>query len=296
LGALVLRGSTYYILSNNHILARTNKGRAGEEVSQPGLIECFNCGVCYQIVANLSEFVPVSFARRRTNVADAAIAQIVPGQVSLDGNILDIGPISGATVLPTLGLPIQKSGRTTGRTLGTIAAIHATILVKYPPRCSPALGRTATFVNQIRIDGAPFSAGGDSGSLILDLASSPNAVGLLFAGTGTTTFCNPIDDVLAALGVSLVGTASIPSGSTNFPQQTSAAEVAVARRVKARHEGAIFASHPAVCGVGVGRGAAERIVIQVYAERDLHSVRRAIPHVLDGVSVEVIETGEIIAY
>lgn len=295
LGALVQRGSTYYILSNNHILARTNKGRAGEEVSQPGLIECY-CELCYQIVATLSDFVPVSFARRRTNVVDAAIAQIIPGQVKTTGDILDISPISGSTVLPTLGLPIQKSGRTTGRTFGTIAAIDATIFVKYPPRCSPALGRTATFVNQIRIDGAPFSAGGDSGSLILDLASSPNAVGLLFAGTGTTTFCNPIDDVLAALGVSLVGTASIPSGSTNFPQNTSAAEVAVARRVKARHEGAIFASHPAVCGVGVGRSAAERIVIQVYAERELNSVRRAIPHTLDGVSVEVIETGEIIAY
>jgi hypothetical protein len=102
--------------------------------------------------------------------------------------------------------------------------------------------------------------------------------------------------VLAALGVSLVGTASIPAGSTNLPEHAGAAEVAVARAVKARHEGAIFARHPAVCGVGVGRGAVERVVIQVYAERDLHSVRRAIPHMLDGVPVEVIETGEIVAY
>jgi len=295
LGALVQKDSTYYILSNNHILARTNKGKADEEVSQPGLVD-YNCGV-YQIVANLSEFVPVSFARRRTNVADAALAQIIPGQVRTDGNILDIGLISGSTVPPTIGLPIQKSGRTTGRTFGTIAAIDATIVVKYPPRCTlSSLGRTATFINQIRIDGAPFSAGGDSGSLVLDLAPVPNAVGLLFAGGASTTFCNPIDDVLNALAVSLVGTASVSAGSTNLPQQASAAEVAVARTVKARHEGAIFASHPAVCGVGVGRGAAGQVVIQVYAERDLHSVRGAIPHTLDGISVEVIETGEIIAY
>jgi hypothetical protein len=294
LGALVQKGSTYYILSNNHVLARTNKGRVGEEISQPGLVD-YNCGV-YQIVAYLSDFVRISFASRRTNVADAAIAQINPGQVKIGGDILDVGQISGSTVLPTIGLAIQKSGRTTGRTLGTIAAIDATIHVRYFSRCGSRLGRTATFVNQIVIYDAAFSAAGDSGSLVLDQASPPNAVGLLFAGNATTTVCNPINDVLAALGVSLVGTASIPAGSTNLPEHAGAAEVAVARAVKARHEGAIFARHPAVCGVGVGRGAVERVVIQVYAERDLHSVRRAIPHMLDGVPVEVIETGEIVAY
>jgi len=293
LGALVQKGSTYYILSNNHVLARMNRGRVGEGISQPGLVD-YNCGVP-PIVAYLSDFVRIFFASRRTNVADAAIAQIIPGQVRIGGDILDVGQISGSTVPPTIGLAIQKSGRTTGHTLGTIAAIDATIHVRYFSRCGSRLGRTATFVNQMVI-GAGFSNSGDSGSLVLDRASPPNAVGLLFAGNATTTVCNPIDDVLGALGVSLVGTPSIPAGSTTLPQEASAPEVAVVRAVKARHEGAIFASHPAVCGVGVGRGAVERLVIQVYAERDLHSVRRAIPHMLDGVSVEVIETGEIIAY
>ncbi len=294
LGALVQKGSNYYILSNNHVLARTNMGRAGEEVSQPGLVD-YNCGV-YQIVAHLSNLVPISFAWRRTNVVDAAIAQIIPGQVRTDGDILDVGQVSGSTVPPTIGLAVQKSGRTTGHTLGTIAAIDVTVSVKYFLRCGSLWGRKATFVNQILINDAAFSAAGDSGSLLLDQASPPNAVGLLFAGSGTTTICNPIDHVLGALGISLVGTASIPGGSTNLPEQASAAEVAIARAVKARHEGTIFASHPAVCGVGIGRGVLKRAIIQVYAERDLHSVRRAIPHMLDGVSVEVIETGEIIAY
>jgi hypothetical protein len=48
--------------------------------------------------------------------------------------------------------------------------------------------------------------------------------------------------------------------------------------------------------VGVGLGAGGRAVIKVYAERDLLGVRRATPNMLDGVSVEVIEIGEIIAY
>lgn len=294
IGALVQKGSTYYILSNNHILARTNMGEIGEEISQPGLID-YNCAA-YQIVAHLSDFEPISFARRTTNVVDAAIAEIVPMEVRMNGDILDIGQISGSTVQPTIGLAVQKSGRTTGHTLGEIAAIDVTVSVNYSSRCGSRRARKATFVNQILINDTGFSAGGDSGSLILDRASLPHAVGLLFAGSETATICNPIDDVLYALGVSLVGTDSIAGGSSTLSGQTSVAEVAVARGVKARHEGAIFEGHPAVCGVGVGRGAGGRAVIQVYAESDLPGVRRAIPNMLDGVSIEVIETGEIIAY
>ncbi len=294
LGVLVQKASTYYILSNNHVLARTNKGKVGEQVSQTGLVD-YNCGV-YQIVASLSDFVPISFSRRRTNMVDAAIAQIIPGQVRTDGNILDVVQISSSTVPPTIGLAIQKSGRTTGLTLGKIGAIDVTVSVKYSSKCGSAWGRKATFVNQILINDPTFSAAGDSGSLVLDQASPPNAVGLLFAGSDTTTICNPIDDVLGALGISLVGTPSIPRGLTNLSKQGSAAEVAAVRAVKARHEWDIFASHPAVCGVGIGRGAAEQVVIQVYVERDRLDVRRATPYMLDGVAVEVIETGQIIAY
>jgi hypothetical protein len=294
LGALVQKGSAFYILSNNHILARTNMGEIGEEISQPGLID-YNCEA-YQIVAHLSDFEPISFARQTTNVVDAAIAEIVPREMRMNGDILDIGQISGSTVLPTIGLAVQKSGRTTGHTLGTIAAIDVTVSVKYSSGCGSRRAKKATFVKQILINDAGFSSGGDSGSLVLDHASTPHAVGLLFAGSETTTICNPIDDVLAAFGVSLVGTDFIAGGSSTLSGQTSVVEVAVARDVKARHEGAIFAGHPAVCGVGVSRRAGGRAIIQVYAERDLPGVRRAIPHVLDGVSVEVIETGEIIAY
>ena len=294
LGALVQRGSTYYILSNNHILARANRGEVGEEISQPGLID-YNCEA-YQIVAHLSDFVPISFARRTTNVVDAAIAEIVPGRVRMNGDILDIGQISGSAVPPTIGLAVQKSGRTTGHTLGTIAAIDVTVSVKYSTGCGSRRGKKATFVNQILINGAGFSSGGDSGSLVVTQDTTPRALGLLFAGSETTTVCNPINDVLDALGISLVGADSIAGPSSNLSGQMSATEVTVARAVKARHEEAIFAGHPAVCGVGVGRGAGGRAVIQVYAERDLPSIRRAIPHLLDGISVEVIETGEIVAY
>jgi hypothetical protein len=68
------------------------------------------------------------------------------------------------------------------------------------------------FNNQVEIEGAgdaPFSQGGDSGSLIVD--ADRRAVGLLFAGGdhgGTNgkglTYANPLRSVLDALKVDLV--------------------------------------------------------------------------------------------
>jgi hypothetical protein len=61
-----------------------------------------------------------------------------------------------------------------------------------------------TFENQIIIvgDNGPFSAAGDSGSLILDRQSN-NAVALLFAGSNTHTIANHLTKALQALKVTL---------------------------------------------------------------------------------------------
>ena len=73
-------------------------------------------------------------------------------------------------------------------------------------RVSYGTAGTAVFQNQIIIQSltaTPFSAGGDSGSLIVtDETKQP--VALLFAGSATHTIANPIQAVLAALGVSIV--------------------------------------------------------------------------------------------
>lgn len=44
LGALITDGSNQYILSNNHVLAKSGGAVAGEDVSQPGLIDA-NCAI-----------------------------------------------------------------------------------------------------------------------------------------------------------------------------------------------------------------------------------------------------------
>src|SRR5205814_1435868 len=54
--------------------------------------------------------------------------------------------------------------------------------------------------------GSRFLDSGDSGSLMVeDVATKPHAVGLLFAGSSTTAIANPIGQVLAFLGATMVG-------------------------------------------------------------------------------------------
>lgn len=90
--------------------------------------------------------------------------------------------------------PVQKSGRTTGRTTGTIQTVNATVSVDYGAGCG-----TAKFVGQFIVTPGGFSAPGDSGSLILTNNTAKKPVGLLFAGSSTITVANRIADVLGAL-------------------------------------------------------------------------------------------------
>ena len=58
---------------------------------------------------------------------------------------------------------------------------------------------TAYFTNQVIISGGSFSAGGDSGSLIVDTTKA-RPVALLYGGNTPSTTANPIQDVIAAFG------------------------------------------------------------------------------------------------
>lgn len=212
------------ILSNNHVMANSNEAILGDPILQPGRVDG---GVEADHFAILEKFVPISFggesppecpfARlvvvvanfvsktlgratrvvidkpegtpQAVNTVDAAIARPVEDEDITD-DILEIGVPSGlVTADPPLGLEIQKSGRTTGLTTGTILQTGAAVVVSYGP------GKSATFVNQI-MAGA-MSAGGDSGSAVLDMEK--NVVGLLFAGSDRTTIINPMTEVFEAL-------------------------------------------------------------------------------------------------
>jgi hypothetical protein len=94
-----------------------------------------------------------------------------------------------------LGDAVQKVGRTTERTYGTVEGTDGIVRVSYGD------AGIAEFEDQVIIRGedGEFSAGGDSGSAILTLDGYVG--GLLFAGGGGQTIANKFSHVQAFLGV-----------------------------------------------------------------------------------------------
>ncbi len=198
LGARVTGGGHLYVLSNNHVLARENAASIGEDILQPGRYDTQCSASTSDVIADLSKFQPISFSGN--NTVDVAIAEIRPGAVDNQTYGGGYGVPNTTTVSASIGQKVQKCGRTTGCNRGTVSAVNATISVQYS-------SGVATFVNQIVISGAhgPFSRAGDSGSLIVTDNASANPVGLLFAGSSTTTIANPIGPALQAMGVTIDG-------------------------------------------------------------------------------------------
>jgi hypothetical protein len=202
LGCLVTKTSTIYILSNNHVMANSNNADIGDNILQPGP---FDGGVDPDDrIADLSDFVIIKFDGS-DNVVDAAIADVVndadvTGET--DPNAGSYGKPRSTTVSASVNMNVQKYGRTTKHTNGKVQAINATVNVNYGEESG-----VARFVNQIVIGGGNFSAGGDSGSLIVARGGSNDRkpVGLLFAGSSSSTIANPINAVLSAFSITVVG-------------------------------------------------------------------------------------------
>jgi hypothetical protein len=96
---------------------------------------------------------------------------------------------------------VQKYGRTTGHTTSVVTELRISVDVCYVPAGPVGCKKSARFVDQIGIGDGTFSAGGDSGSLIVDMSNNP--VALLFAGSSARTLANPIDLVLSRFGVTI---------------------------------------------------------------------------------------------
>jgi hypothetical protein len=104
LGSLLTLAGTQYILSNNHVMARSDGAGLGDAISQPGLIEtnCNTTGI--QTVANLSQFFNLESGPAPK--IDAALAQVASGKVDSGGNILLLGATQMNGV-PDPGAPAQ---------------------------------------------------------------------------------------------------------------------------------------------------------------------------------------------
>lgn len=223
LGCLVKKNGVIHILSNNHVLANGNKAEIGDPILQPGRAD--NGALPADHIADLADFIPISISGMPSkcpistgiialfngasaaigcstrlqaihrqvgeNLVDCAIVRPLDDQ-DVSDEILEIGTIQGLAS-GELGMAIKKSGRTTGLTTGEIQQVDVTANVQFGP------GQIATFSDQL-MAGA-MSQGGDSGSVVLD--NNNNLVGLLFAGSDSTTIINRIENVFSALDLTL---------------------------------------------------------------------------------------------
>jgi len=297
LGALLKKGTATYILSNNHVLARSNTAALGEAIMHRGYVDtipgCSKNGTFN--VANLSQFVSLKFGGTLNNTVDAAIAKTISGKVSSTGQILDIGTVSTATAIPALNMNVKKSGRTTGVTSGKITSVNVTVNVGGYGACGSGTN-VAKFVGQFFVTPGSFSAGGDSGSLIVKTVSTgrPNPVGLLFAGSTSVTVGSPINAVLSALGATFVGVKPSTQEVANAMSEPIDPRIAAATDVKNRYDDALL-KLPEVVGHGVGysESGSGVAVIKLFMRKATREARQAAPSQIEGVPVEIEETGEI---
>ena len=192
----VTDGTNFYALSNNHVYANSNEASLGDAVIQPGTYDKGSSPA--DDIGTLADFEPIVFSRRARNEIDAAIAISTIADLGNATPAAGYGTPNSTIVDASIGQQVQKFGRTTGLTTGNVTGLNATVNVGYGP------GQTAKFVKQIIIEPGGFSAGGDSGSLIVTEVGN-NPVGLLFAGSSSITVANQIGLVLDRFGVTVDG-------------------------------------------------------------------------------------------
>ena len=319
LGSLVTRGGVQYILSDNHILARSDAGTVGDAIVQPGLIDTPTCTTAgTTTVANLTQFSNLQ-ASPSPNI-DAAIAQVVAGKVDPAGKIIYLGattdasgvPVAdapqGGTGLPassvTVGRAVAKSGRSTGLTCSTVEATNITTSVDYTTNCDGTGTKfTVNYTNQIGVVGGDFSGDGDSGSLIVT-QDTATPVALLYAGSNTDTVGNPVADVLnffasGGNNVTFVGggphavvgctlPTALHSATTVVPASLATQVIQRVTAARDLHSAELLA-YPEVQAVGVGQSydnPKEPAILFFVTQGES---RMNLPPQVDGIRTRVVE-------
>ena len=327
LGSLVTLNGTQYILSNNHVLAKSDSGNAGDEITQPGLIET-NCqaGPATQTVANLFAFYNLQTGALPK--VDAALASTVNGAVDAAGNILLLGatqtngvpdaapPHAGSGINPTQALTsphnglVAKSGRTTGLTCSLIIGTNVAASVDYYKNCGDTKAAfTVNYTDLLMIAGATFSAAGDSGALIVT-QDTADPVALLFGGSDTDSVGNPVGDVLSVFpgasnsrptfvggaAHSVLGCTLPVKPSSAATSQTAVGAESLSKANRARDYSApTLLANPTVQALGFGRSYDRPGDGAVLLFVDNGGVAAGMPHSLNGVPTRIIE-GDAWAY
>ncbi len=316
LGSLVVRNGTFYILSNNHVLAKRDSGVNGDPINQPGTIDVAEPNTCTttgtKTVATLADYFNLETGPLPK--VDAALGQVTSGQVDTAGNILLLGatqtngtpdpgaPHAGTGVAATPGQAVAKSGRTTALTCSTVLGTNLTASVGYPRNCGDTtFAFTVNYTDLVAVTGGNFSAEGDSGSLIVT-QSTADPVALLFAGSDSDTVGNAISDVLAAFSGS--GNTTFVGGATHQvigctlptkPQSAVAQQSVVgtetlqAAGMVRDARGPVLLGNSKIYAVGLGASYDHPGQAAIVLFLSPGAAQGAIPQSVDGVATRVIE-------
>ena len=137
------------------------------------------------------------------NTVDATSVESDASETSLV--IRDIGSPSAVPGAALPGDAVQKSGRTTGQTLGIVNSVAFSFSITAASYCCSG---ATDFDDQILVEpdpaGTDFALGGDSGAALLDQGSPPAVVGMLFAGdTNGWGYANTIGNLSYWLNLSM---------------------------------------------------------------------------------------------
>ena len=323
LGALVSRGGQQYILSTNHVLARSDQGTAGDNILQPGLIDnsCASAGAT--TVSTLAQFASLENPAAGAPVVDAALALASSGTVDPSGTIIGLGattdsfgastdapPLSGSGKQPAVNDSVVKSGRSTGVSCSFVSAVNLTASVEYVKECGTGPAFFVTFTDLVEISGSGFSAEGDSGALIVEQADA-TPVALLVGSSDSDSIANPITDVLAALANPNTGEKPVvvgatsphpiavtcPTPSSNLTSATNTLETALSadKRQSAavtleRHSSQLLAlSHVNAVGVGASIDEPGQAALLLFVDAD--APRAELPVQVETIRTRIVETG-----
>ena len=202
IGCRVTDGTDVYALSNNHVYAASSVADIGDAVIQPGTRDGGSSSA--DDIGTLFDFEPIKFDGS-DNIIDAAIALSSAANLGNSTPGDGYGTPKSEDIAAIINQKVKKYGRTTSLTKGQVFVVNATVDVNY------GAAGIARFVNQIAIIPGDFSTPGDSGSCIVadgkgrNKADDRKPVGLLFAGSPSITFANPIGAVLTRFGVTVDG-------------------------------------------------------------------------------------------
>lgn len=203
-----------YGLTNNHVSGACNCAAPGLPILCPGPIDANEDSISPFTIGRHTRLLPINEGiPENIDISrnwDAALFEIEdPSQIcSRQGEHCDTPP---TVAEPTGGMRVEKVGRTTGLTYGTVIGVSGSPLpVGYNIK-EYGVSKTVFFEEAMIVqgdNGAPFSKGGDSGSLVMgyDADGNRHAVGLVFAGNEARglSFILPLPTILNQLEVELV--------------------------------------------------------------------------------------------